>query len=304
MTLHENRSIFEQYVTAAADYIGITNTDIVEKDYFVTFFLKMISATQKNVIFKGGTSLSKCHKIIRRFSEDIDLNVDTDAAKLTQNQRKLIKQDIVKVIDTANFTLENPEQVRSRRDFNRYVINYSQSESNYGLKQHIIVETSVFMKSFPSKIMDAASIIYDFLIAHNTIDEIDKYALHPFKIKVQSIERTFIDKVFAISDYYLEGVTATHSRHIYDLYKIYPAIVINKRFIELAKEVRELRKPHKKSVSAQDGVDITDLLLKIVKDAVYKADYEQITSLLLFEDVAYNEAIEVLEKIADNGAFS
>lgn len=28
-----------------------------------------------DIVFKGGTSLSKCYHIIKRFSEDIDLNV-------------------------------------------------------------------------------------------------------------------------------------------------------------------------------------------------------------------------------------
>ena len=303
MNLHENKSTFEQYIIAAADFWGISNTDIVEKDYFVTYFLKVISAVQQNVILKGGTSLSKCHKIIRRFSEDIDLNIDTDAEKLSQSQRKLLKQDIVHIIDTAGFVLENPEHVRSRRDFNRYVINYGSGESSDGLKQYIIVETSVFIKSFPFEVMDATCIIHDFLVANNALGEIDQYAIHPFKIRVQSIERTFIDKVFALSDYFLEGATETHSRHIYDLYKIYPKILFDTNFAGLIKEVRELRKPHKKSISAQEGVDIPELLRNIVKTDAFKSDYDQVTSLLLFEDVAYNEAINVLEKIADWGCF-
>ena len=303
MNLHENKGAFEQYIIAAADYMGITNTDIVEKDYYVTYFLKMISAVQQDVIFKGGTSLSKCHKIIQRFSEDIDLNIDFETAKLSQSQRKLLKQDIVQLIDTAGFALENPELVRSRRDFNRYVINYRPSESSSGLKQHIIVETYVLMKSFPSEIMDATCIIHDFLVANNALREIEQYNLQSFKIRVQSIERTFIDKVFALSDYFLEGVTATHSRHIYDLYKLYPAILFDNKFTELVGEVRELRKPHKKSISAQEGVDIPELLRKIVSEAAFRSDYEQITSLLLFEKIAYIEAIEVLDKIADLGCF-
>ena len=103
--------------------------------------------------------------------------------------------------------------------------------------------------------------------------------------------------------YFLEGATATHSRHIYDLYKIFPEILFDNNFARLIEEVRELRKPHKKSISAQDGVDIPELLRNIVKTDAFKSDYDQITSLLLFEDVAYNEAIDVLEKIADLECF-
>jgi len=72
MNLHEDKDVFEQYITATADYMGLANTDIVEKDYFVTYFLMNIAAKQPDVIFKGGTSLSKCYRIISRFSEDID----------------------------------------------------------------------------------------------------------------------------------------------------------------------------------------------------------------------------------------
>jgi hypothetical protein len=51
---------------------------IVEKDFWVCWALGHIfSATQvaPHVVFKGGTSLSKVHGVIQRFSEDIDLAV-------------------------------------------------------------------------------------------------------------------------------------------------------------------------------------------------------------------------------------
>lgn len=38
-----------------------------------------------NIVFKGGTSLSKCHKAINRFSEDIDITIDT---AISQGQKK------------------------------------------------------------------------------------------------------------------------------------------------------------------------------------------------------------------------
>ena len=125
--------------------------------------------------------------------------------------------------------LVNPDRIRSRRDFNHYMIDY-QSDTGYGqLKRYLLVETSVFIKSFPSEEMVASSFIYDFLIANNGTSEIKKYGLEPFKIQVQSIERTFIDKVFALVDYCIDGNIDSHSRHIYDLYKLYPNICFNLR---------------------------------------------------------------------------
>jgi predicted nucleotidyltransferase component of viral defense system len=304
MNLHKDKEQFAQILEATADYMGLTDIGIVEKDYFVTYFLQKIAEKQPNVIFKGGTSLSKCHKIISRFSEDIDLNVDTEAAKLTEGQRKRLETDIISIIDESGFSLTNADQVRSRRDFNRYVIDYPSTASNPTLKQNLVIETAVYIKSFPTQKMDAASLIYDFILANNAENEIAKYGLEPFKVKVQSLERTFIDKVFAIADYYLADHVGTHSRHIYDLYKLYPKIKFDSILVKLVEEVRKVRKPHTTCRSAQNDVDLQNLLRNILCEDFYKSDYNQITEALLFEDVPYREAATVLQKILDSGCFA
>lgn len=51
----------------------------IEKDIFVCLFLDRVMALPgigQHITFKGGTSLSKAHKITERFSEDVDLVVD------------------------------------------------------------------------------------------------------------------------------------------------------------------------------------------------------------------------------------
>lgn len=50
---------------------------LIEKDFWVCWTLKRIfSLTDRAILFKGGTSLSKAFGVIRRFSEDIDLSFD------------------------------------------------------------------------------------------------------------------------------------------------------------------------------------------------------------------------------------
>lgn len=304
MNLHDDKELFAQVLADTAEHLGLNDTGIVEKDYFVTMFLQKIAAKQPGVIFKGGTSLSKCHKLISRFSEDIDLSVETEVAKLTEGQRKHLKADIISIIDESGFTLENADQIRSRRDFNRYVIDYRSASDSSFLNPHLIVETSVFIKSFPTQTMDAASLVYVFLLARDAVDDIEKYELQPFRVKVQSIERTFIDKVFALADYYLDGRVQMHSRHIYDLYKLYPKITFDNSFRQLVAEVRTIRRAHVTCLSAQDGVDLPELLRKIVSEDYYKADYNQITDTLLFENLPYSQAITVIHKILDDGCFA
>lgn len=54
---------------------------IVEKDFWVCWTLRQVTSLDTigpNLIFKGGTSLSKVFGLIRRFSEDIDLSIRRD----------------------------------------------------------------------------------------------------------------------------------------------------------------------------------------------------------------------------------
>ncbi|MCD6175799.1 MAG: nucleotidyl transferase AbiEii/AbiGii toxin family protein [Planctomycetes bacterium] len=55
------------------------NPVIIEKDFWVCWMLKQLFTIKEldgMLVFKGGTSLSKCFNLIHRFSEDIDIAVD------------------------------------------------------------------------------------------------------------------------------------------------------------------------------------------------------------------------------------
>lgn len=76
MKLHENKTLFRQAVQFTADQMKIPAI-YVEKVYLGTYALFTIFNNEigKDTVFKGGTALSKCYKMIERFSEDIDLVV-------------------------------------------------------------------------------------------------------------------------------------------------------------------------------------------------------------------------------------
>ncbi len=300
--LHNDPSLFEQVILRVSEDTGI-EASIIEKDYYVTLFLQRIVARQPNIIFKGGTSLSKCYKLINRFSEDIDLNIDSETHP-TEGQRKKLKEAIVSIIDEFGFTLINTDKVRSRRDYNRYVVEYPTVFPTSFLKEHLIVETAVYIKAYPCKRMLASSLIYDYL-KHNSFTElIEQYGLEPFALNVQTAERTLVDKVFALGDYYLCDAVHEHSRHVYDIYKLLDVAALNDSMKQLVWDVFEERKPHANCRSAKDGIDVNTLLQEIVDKTVYKQDYEDITARILFEEVPYETAITALQKIIASGVFS
>lgn len=299
--LHHNKEIFEQVVLRVANDKGIA-PEIIEKDYYVTLFLKRIRDLQPNIIFKGGTSLSKCFKIINRFSEDIDLNIETES-KPTEGQRKNLKANIVSVINEFGFTLANPDNVRSRRDYNKYVIDYPSVFTSDYLKEYLLVETAVYIKAYPCKEMQATSIIYDYLKENGYDDLIAEYGLEPFGINVQSAERTLIDKLYALGDYYLSDAVQEHSRHIYDIYRLLDIVGLNEELRQLVRDVFEERKGHQNCHSAKDEIDMNALLQEIIDKEVYKKDYQDITEKILFDKVEYSTAVKALQTIVNSKLF-
>lgn len=301
MFLHEDKELFKEVVYNTSNQLNLP-VSIIEKDYFVTIFLKELVKRQHDIIFKGGTSLSKCYKLIDRFSEDIDLNIAGNT-KPGESMRKKLKKDIISVIDDLGFCLKDPDSIKSRREFNKYVIEYPTEFNANFLKQHLIVETAIFFRAYPTETMKADCFIYQSLLNNGHNDIIDEFDLSPFEIAVQTADRTFLDKLFALGDYYLAGTIKGHSRHIYDLYKLLEVVELNDDLRTLAKIVREERKPHKTCLSAMNDVDMNVLIKEIVKTEAYREDYEKITSALLFKPLKYEDAIKVLSVVLDREIF-
>ena len=295
--LHNNRELFEQAVLKTAEYLKI-DAGIVEKDYYVTLILKEISLTVPDLVFKGGTSLSKCHKVINRFSEDIDLTVEYET-KPSEGKRRSLKKNIVDTIEKFGLVLANPDEIKSRREFNKYIVDYPSIFTQAGLKNHLQIETMIKIRAYPNQEMNAASLIYDYFVKKGFSELIDEYELAPFTIKVQSAERTFVDKIFALADYYLADNVTEHSRHIYDLYKLLDKVQLDEQLRILFENVRIEREPHQVCLSAKESIKMSSLLKEIVDTDAYKEDFNNITSLLILEKTEYEEAITSLKKIIE-----
>jgi len=141
------------------------------------------------------------------------------------------------------------------------------------------------------------------LLTKEAPDELENFYLEPFEMKVQGIDRTLVDKVFAICDYYMQNRVKKHSRHIYDIYKLIQIVPLTDEFKELVKEVRSVRAKTNICPSAKPEVNVPEMLNFLVENKIYKEDYENITVRILEEDVSYDVAIEAVRKIASSGMY-
>lgn len=298
--LHKDREQFRNAIALTYEQTGVM-AQAIEKDYYVTMLLRLLSEKMPYIVFKGGTSLSKCHKVISRFSEDIDISIDT---LLSQGQKKKVKQLIVESVEELGLKIENLEDTRSRRDFNQYVIGYESAISmeNTALKSAILLEISYTTISFPTVMLPVHSYIGD-MMEREAPDSISEFLLLPFCMKVQGIDRTLVDKVFAVCDYYLQDKVTRHSRHLYDIYKLLPLVPQNDTFRQLVADVREIRAQSSICPSASSEFNVSKLLSEISENNVYKSDYDRLTLQLLEEQIPYEMVIKSLKEIASGHVF-
>lgn len=259
---------------------------MVEKDTIQSMFLLELSRIDIPFVFKGGTSLSKAYRLIDRFSEDIDLSMNK---KPTQSERKASKEHIIRIAKDLGMILSNPEDIKSRHDYNKYVFTY---ESLFSEKpMEIIIETSYYQTVYPVEKHDVGSFIGTFCKDNNITLPIP-FEAATINMSVQSIKRTFIDKVFAICDYRIQNMQDRDSRHLYDICKLLPMVTFDKTLDELIDVVRNDRMFSKNNPSAQLQYVIPDMLKEIISSRFYESDYRNVTQKLLYEDIDYDYAIE------------
>lgn len=163
-----------------------------------------------------------------------------------------------------------------------------------------MVETYLAMLPFPTTKCMVDNYIYRFLNKINRLDLAETYDLMPFEITTQTIERTLVDKVFALCDYYMDDKIERHSRHLYDVYKIVESIGIQDELAALIPEVRAVRAEMPVCPSAKPEVCVSKILHEIIERQAYRNDYEDITLGLLFVPETYDTVIQSLQEIADS----
>lgn len=301
MLLHKEKELFREVIETTAVELKMP-VSIVEKDYYVTMILRKLAEKAPKCVFKGGTSLAKCHHVIDRFSEDIDISFSDT---MTQGQRKKLKNNVIaEISEELELPISNWEKTRSRRDYNCYNFSYEPLEEYVpeSLIQGVKMEVSLGSLSFPTVQLPVDSYVYQFLCKNNK-SLITEYELEPFVMTLQSLERTFADKIFALCDYYMNGRIKRNSRHLYDIYMLYPRLDKSESLKELIHEVRLHRERMDVCLSAKRGIDIEGMLQKIIDERVYYDDYQNVTIYFQIKQIPYEETVKVLYEVLESGLF-
>ncbi|MCY4215678.1 MAG: nucleotidyl transferase AbiEii/AbiGii toxin family protein [Flavobacteriaceae bacterium] len=223
MKLHDNIDFFKDAIRVTAKRLNILDI-YVEKDYWVTYALKLIfnSELSEETVFKGGTSLSKCYGLIDRFSEDIDLVVLRKKNE-TPNQLKKKIRHISKILG-----LYLPEvdidDITQKKGMNRKTAHvYKKAfDSPFGqIRDKIIVEASWLGNANPHTQRIVSSYVHDMMNFKKQFQLIGQYELQPFKLNVLEPKRTLCEKIMSLIRFSYNDNPIMQLkkkiRHVYDL---------------------------------------------------------------------------------------
>lgn len=228
MNLHEDKNSFEGAIVAAADYFKIPEI-FIEKDYWVTYALHQLfhSDVKEIIVFKGGTALSKCHKIIHRFSEDIDVVMVKDGTESGDKLKRMMKS-ITTVVDQSALTIVADDKLTNKNGNMRKIV-YSFPKvgvkGKYGqVRENIMLEVSHLGSPDPRNTFPLCTLIAEYVKTTGQPELIAQFGLEDFIVVTLAIERTFCEKVISLVRFsYDENPMEALSqkvRHIYDLHQL------------------------------------------------------------------------------------
>jgi predicted nucleotidyltransferase component of viral defense system len=226
MRLHQNKELLKDAILATAEYLEMRDI-YVEKDYWVTVALYEIfhSNIADQSVFKGGTSLSKCHKLIERFSEDIDLVVlRNNGENDTQLNKKIraISKAVEQIIPEIPFKGLTNKKGNIRKTVHQY---HALFDGDFGqVRERLVVEATWLGHFEPFSEMQVSSYVYDMMKARGQYDLIEHYQMAPFTIQVLSKLRTFCEKIMSLVRFSRTADPIADLRnkirHVYDLHQM------------------------------------------------------------------------------------
>ena len=211
----------------------------IEKDWWATMVLKSVFelSISDQLVFKGGTSLSKGWNLIQRFSEDIDVAInmnflgyegDPTLKKITRLRKASFSftRDTLsdalntKLIDLGfkEYELRANDEPNTSTDPHSLNLNYhSLTQKSDYIIPGIKLEVSARSLMEPAEDRDIQSIVGSYFPELSFADS-------PVRINTVIPKRTFLEKAFLLHEEFQRNPNDMRSermsRHLYDLEKI------------------------------------------------------------------------------------
>jgi len=299
-----NKQILEE----VAVELGI-DPSFIEKDWYVTQLIAEMSHFEfidAQIVFTGGTALSKAHRIIKRFSEDTDFRIISEKINaFSKNQQRKILSDLKKnIVEHLKKTFLIDDALIKSRNENRFIsleIDYptffNRKES---LRPHILVEFTFTRMAIDPIKLPVSSLVNELLEKEAEVSSI--YC-------TDSVENA-CDKLSALiwrvadRDRASADDDATIVRHLYDLAAMGETVIKRPGFKRLAVETIQNDDGRSDKMKGL-GLDqkINGLLNILKEDKIYEREYGTFVKGMFYGNEQlhdFKEATVQLERLLES----
>lgn len=305
MNFLHNINNFRDIILNTSSKINI-KASYIEKDYYVFMLLKLIRMYDNEIMFKGGTSLSKAWGILPRFSEDIDLNLLPEVPS-TDYHRQKFARSVYNALTDMGFNYDY-SKIASRREYNTFEQPYNALFSDIYLNDNLKIET---MANKKGKILNAtytprliSNYIWDaFSTNPKVADTLRQHSLDPFIVNTQNMDVTFVEKVMSLTNRYLKNESYRLSRHLYDIYYMWTfgnlsSFNLRQTMLETKSHLLE----RTNDICLRQDVPAYTILLDALRCDFYKYDFNNVTAGMKFQqdNVTYEMCRDLLVNIVTN----
>jgi hypothetical protein len=298
----------KEVIEEVALELGI-NPAFVEKDWYVVQILQIIGSVDllgAKTIFAGGTALAKAHRLLQRFSEDIDFRlVDPALAFLSRNERRkhlsVLKQLIHDAITKHFLNGGNQIKARDENRFFSFEVEYpSQFTPSEALRPHVLIEYTVTDLSLPPILLPVSSFVAQLTRAEPEI---------PMIACIDPVE-TAIDKLSALVWRVPDRVREPQDddpdlvRHMYDLVILNQQAIAHKDFKQLAIEMIARDDDRCAKISGRPLKEKLAIFMEILEtDSKYLKEYNRFVNGMSYapnKAPSFGEAVAKLKDLTNH----
>jgi len=284
------RPKIETFRIIAQDY-GVDEA-FAEKDYWVVNLIKKLSDValpNGYLAFGGGTSLVKAHRLMKRFSEDVDFRFVSNTL-LNRTKKSNIKHIITDYLKTLNeFSLSGKPDARNENSLLLYKLDYPQHEifsKSDSLRPFIKLEIFFTDIHYPSIKCPISSL-------YNEYERLEPEVV----FDCVAIEDTVIDKISSLLwRIGTDGYEPTDVRHIHDLAMLYDKITIDDNLAKILCAVcdKDMKMRAKTDKTLKESID--NVIVTISENRRYARDYKNYVSNMSYAPDSENMSFELVKE--------
>ncbi|HEY6528300.1 MAG TPA: nucleotidyl transferase AbiEii/AbiGii toxin family protein [Cellvibrionaceae bacterium] len=302
--LSTNISLDKTTLNEIASELGV-QVAFIEKDWYTCQALKAVASIKSDdftVIFSGGTSLSKAHSLIQRFSEDLDFRCQYNkemSGNQQKNARRKFKEQVVGGIESLDLFKVGPLEAASY--YIKCELFYeSLFELHDSLRGHLQIEFSFTQPQLEPTVKNVTSFVHYF---SGLANEVSIPCLSPVEIAADKLS-ALCWRILKRDRNNEEEDDPTFVRHLHDLYALSDHINHTpEKFYSLFKASYAV---DQKTPARQTGFEALEAMAFIVdklrSDNLYKTEYKKFVDTMSYarddEQISFDQTIKNLDLLA------